>query len=117
MSVVQTAEPVILSFTDSAADKVHSLISEEGNDNLKLRVCVTGWGCSGFQYGFSFDEDIQEDDTVIKNKGASLLVDSLSYKYLVGAKLDNLEGLEGARFVVDNPMAATTCGCGASFSI
>nr|ADI21602.1 uncharacterized conserved protein [uncultured Oceanospirillales bacterium HF0130_06B06] len=117
MSVVQTAEPAILSFTDSAADKVRSLISEEANDNLKLRVFVTGGGCSGFQYGFSFDEDIQEDDTVIKNKGASLLVDSLSYQYLVGAKVDYLEGLEGARFVVDNPMAATTCGCGASFSI
>ena len=117
MSVVQTAEPAILSFTDSAADKVRSLISEEANDNLKLRVFVTGGGCSGFQYGFSFDEDIQEDDTVIKNKGASLLVDSLSYQYLVGAKVDYLEGREGVRFVVDNPMAATTCGCGASFSI
>ena len=117
MSGVQTAEPAILSFTDSAADKVRSLISEEANDNLKLRVFVTGGGCSGFQYGFSFDEDIQEDDTVIKNKGASLLVDSLSYQYLVGANVDYLEGLEGARFGVDNPMAATTCGCGASFSI
>ena len=117
MSVVQTAEPVILSFTDSAADKVHSLISEEGNDNLKLRVFVTGGGCSGFQYGFSFDDEVQEDDTVIENKGASLLVDPLSYQYLVGAKIDYLEGLEGARFVVDNPMASSTCGCGAAFSI
>ena len=116
-SVVQKAEPVILSFTDSAADKVHSLISEEGNDNLKLRVFVTGGGCSGFQYGFSFDDEVQEDDTVIENKGASLLVDPLSYQYLVGAKIDYLEGLEGSRFVVDNPMASTTCGCGASFSI
>ena len=117
MSVVQTAEPIILSFTDNAADKVHSLISEEGNDNLNLRVFVTGGGCSGFQYGFSFEEDVQEDDTVIENKGARLLVDPLSYQYLVGAKVDYLEGLEGSRFVVDNPMASTTCGCGASLSI
>ena len=117
MSVVQTAEPIILSFTDNAADKVHSLISEEGNDNLNLSDFVTGGGCSGFQYGFSFEEDVQEDDTVIENKGARLLVDPLSYQYLVGAKVDYLEGLEGSRFVVDNPMASTTCGCGASFSI
>ena len=117
MSVVQTVEPVIKSFTDNAADKVHSLIAEEDNDNLKLRVFVTGGGCSGFQYGFTFDEDIQEDDTVIENKGAELLVDPLSYQYLVGAKIDYVEGLEGSRFVVDNPMASTTCGCGASFSI
>ena len=117
MSVVQTAEPIILSYTDYAAYKVHSLISEEGNDNLNLRVFVTGGGCSGFQYGFSFEEDVQEDDTVIENKGARLLVDPLSYQYLVGAKVDYLEGLEGSRFVVDNPMASTTCGCGASFSI
>ena len=117
MSIVQTAEPTILSFTDNAADKVHSLISEEGNDNLNLRVFVTGGGCSGFQYGFSFEEDVQEDDTVIENKGARLLVDPLRYQYLVGAKVDYLEGLEGSRFVVDNPMASTTCGCGASFSI
>ena len=117
MSVVQTTEPVIMSFTDNAADKVHSLIAEEANDNLKLRVFVTGGGCSGFQYGFAFDEAIQEDDTVIENKGAELLVDPLSYQYLVGAKIDSVEGLEGSRFVVDNPMASATCGCGSSFSI
>ena len=117
MSVVQTAEPVIMSFTDNAADKVHSLIAEEANDNLKLRAFVTGGGCSGFQYGFAFDEAIQEDDTVIENKGAELLVDPLSYQYLVGAKIDYVEGLEGSRFVVDNPMASATCGCGSSFSI
>lgn len=117
MSVVQTAEPVIMSFTDNAAEKVHSLIAEEANDNLKLRVFVTGGGCSGFQYGFAFDEAIQEDDTVIENKGAELLVDPLSYQYLVGAKIDYVEGLEGSRFVVDNPMASATCGCGSSFSI
>ncbi|CAN0411524.1 MAG: iron-sulfur cluster insertion protein ErpA [Pseudohongiellaceae bacterium] len=117
MSVVQSADPVIMSFTDSAANKVHSLIQEEGNDSLKLRVFVTGGGCSGFQYGFSFDETVNDDDTVIENKGASLLVDPLSYQYLVGARIDYVEGLEGSRFTVENPMAATTCGCGASFSI
>jgi len=104
-------------FTDQAAEKVHRLIAEEGNDNLKLRVFVTGGGCSGFQYGFTFDEEVAEDDTVIRNGEASLLVDPLSFQYLVGARVDYVEGLEGSRFVVDNPMAATTCGCGASFSI
>ena len=106
-----------MTFTDNAADKVHSLITEEGNDNLKLRVFVTGGGCSGFQYGFAFEEDVKEDDTVIENKGASLVVDPLSYQYLVGSRIDYIEGLEGSRFVVDNPMATTTCGCGASFSV
>ena len=106
-----------MTFTDNAAEKVKSLIAEEENDRLKLRVFVTGGGCSGFQYGFSFDETVNEDDTVIENKNAELLVDPLSYQYLVGAKIDYVEGLEGARFVVDNPMASTTCGCGASFSI
>ncbi len=117
MSVVQTQEPIIMSFTDNAADKVHKLISEEDNDRLKLRVFVTGGGCSGFQYGFSFDEEVNEDDTIVENKGASLLVDPLSYQYLVGSKIDYVEGLEGSRFIVNNPMATTTCGCGSSFSI
>ena len=117
MSAVQTQEPIIMSFTDNAADKVHNLISEEGNDKLKLRVFVTGGGCSGFQYGFSFDEEINEDDTIINNKGASLLVDPLSYQYLVGSRVDYVEGLEGSRFIVNNPLATTTCGCGSSFSI
>ena len=117
MSVVQSQEPVIISLTDNAAKKVQSLIAEEGNDQLALRVFVTGGGCSGFQYGFSFDEKINEDDTVVNNKGARLLVDPLSYQYLVGARIDYSEGLEGARFTVDNPMAATTCGCGSSFSV
>ena len=106
-----------MTFTDNAAAKVKSLIAEEDNRRLRLRVFVTGGGCSGFQYGFSFDETVNEDDTVIENKDAELLVDPLSYQYLVGAKIDYVEGLEGARFVVDNPMATTTCGCGASFSI
>ena len=117
MPVVQTAEPVNMTFTDNAAAKVKSLIAEEHNYRLKLRVFVTGGGCSGFQYGFSFDETVNEDDTVIESKDAELLVDPLSYQYLVGAKIDYVEGLEGARFVVDNPMATTTCGCGASFSV
>ncbi|MSR12612.1 MAG: iron-sulfur cluster insertion protein ErpA [Gammaproteobacteria bacterium] len=117
MSVVQSHEPTIMSFTDNAAHKVQSLIAEEGNAQLKLRVFVTGGGCSGFQYGFSFDEEVNEDDTIVKNKGASLLIDPLSYQYLVGSKVDYVEGLEGSRFVVENPMAKATCGCGSSFSI
>ena len=117
MSVVESQEPTFLTLTDNAASKVKNLVDEEGNDNLKLRVFVTGGGCSGFQYGFSFDEDLNDDDTVISNKGASLLVDPLSYQYLVGARIDYVEGLEGARFIVDNPMATTTCGCGSSFSV
>ena len=117
MSVVQTQEPVIVSLSDNAASKVQRLITEERNDNLKLRVFVTGGGCSGFQYGFSFDEEVSEDDTVIKHKGSCLLIDPLSYQYLVGAKIDYEEGLQGSRFTVENPMAATTCGCGSSFSI
>ena len=117
MSVVESQEPTFLTLTDNAASKVKNLVEEEGKDNLKLRVFVTGGGCSGFQYGFSFDEDSNDDDTVISNKGASLLVDPLSYQYLVGARIDYVEGLEGARFIVDNPMATTTCGCGSSFSV
>jgi len=117
MSVVQAQDPIIMSLTDNAANKVQSLITEEGNDNLKLRVFVTGGGCSGFHYGFSFDEDVSDDDTVIENKGAKLLVDPLSYQYLVGAKIDYVEGLEGSRFVVNNPMASSTCGCGSSFTV
>lgn len=117
MSGVQTVEPSIMSFTDDAANRVQSLISEEGNDNLKLRVFVTGGGCSGFQYGFAFEEGVNEDDTVIENKGARLLVDPLSYQYLAGSKIDYVEGLEGSRFVVENPKATATCGCGSSFSV
>jgi iron-sulfur cluster insertion protein len=117
MSVVQSHDPVMISLTDNAADKVRSLITEEGNAQLKLRVFVTGGGCSGFQYGFSFDEDVNEDDTLINNKGANLIVDPLSFQYLAGSKVDYVENLEGSRFVVNNPLASTTCGCGSSFSI
>jgi iron-sulfur cluster insertion protein len=117
MSVVHSHDPVMISLTDNAADKVRSLIIEEGNAQLKLRVFVTGGGCSGFQYGFSFDEDVNEDDTLINNKGANLIVDPLSFQYLAGSKVDYVENLEGSRFVVNNPLASTTCGCGSSFSI
>lgn len=105
-----------LIFTDSAATKVKSLIEEEGNDNLKLRVYVTGGGCSGFQYGFTFDESINEGDTAVENQGVTLLIDPMSYQYMVGAEIDYKEDLEGAQFVIRNPNATTTCGCGSSFS-
>ena len=110
-------EPLAMKFSDSAASKVKSLIREEENDNLKLRVFVTGGGCSGFEYGFTFDEDVEEDDTQIENDGVALLVDALSYQYLVGSVVDYQEDLQGSRFTVSNPNAATTCGCGNSFSI
>lgn len=104
-------------FTDSAADKVRSLIADEGNDQLKLRVYVTGGGCSGFQYGFKFDENINEGDTAIEHNGVTMVVDPLSFQYLAGAEVDYVEGLQGAQFVIKNPNATTTCGCGSSFSI
>ena len=116
-SVVETHEAAAMTLTDNAARKVGVLIEEEGNPNLKLRVFVTGGGCSGFQYGFSFDEVMNEDDTLITNNGANLLVDPLSFQYLAGSRIDYVEGLEGSRFVVENPLATTTCGCGMSFSI
>jgi iron-sulfur cluster insertion protein len=96
---------------------VKSLIEEEGNARLKLRVFVTGGGCSGFQYGFTFDEEQAEDDTVVERDGVKLVVDPMSFQYLVGAEVDYQEGLEGSRFVIKNPNATTTCGCGQSFSI
>ena len=117
MSVVQSHDPTSISLSQNAADKIKTLISEEGNPRLKLRVFVTGGGCSGFQYGFSFDEAVNEDDTLVSNFGADLMVDPLSFQYLQGAKVDYVEGLQGARFVVNNPMASTTCGCGSSFSV
>lgn len=103
-------------FSDSAAAKVRELIAEEGNDNLKLRVYVTGGGCSGFQYGFTFDEDVSEDDTRIVNGGVTVLVDAMSIQYLSGAQIDYKEDVSGAQFVIRNPNATTTCGCGSSFS-
>jgi len=113
-----TAEmPEPLVFTDSAAAKVRQLIDEEGNPELKLRVFVTGGGCSGFQYGFAFEEAQNEDDTVMQKNGVTLLIDPMSYQYLVGAEIDYQEGLEGAQFVIKNPNASRTCGCGSSFSV
>jgi iron-sulfur cluster insertion protein len=108
--------PAPLVFTDSAADKVKQLIEEEGNDALKLRVFVQGGGCSGFQYGFTFDEDTNDDDTLMSKNGVSLVIDAMSYQYLVGAEIDYKEDINGAQFVIKNPNATTTCGCGSSFS-
>ena len=113
---VATEMPAPLLFTDSAASKVKSLIEEEGNPDLKLRVFVTGGGCSGFQYGFTFDEVTNEDDTVMEKAGVTLLIDPMSYQYLVGAEIDYQESVEGAQFVIKNPNATSTCGCGSSFS-
>lgn len=111
------APPPTLVFTDAAAAKVRELINEENNMNLKLRVYVSGGGCSGFQYGFTFDESIEEGDSQIENAGVTLLVDPMSFQYLIGAEIDFQDDLEGARFIIRNPMAATTCGCGSSFSV
>jgi len=108
--------PDPLVFTNAAAVKVRELITEEGNDALMLRVFISGGGCSGFQYGFTFDEKIEEGDTVIEKEGVKLLVDPMSFQYLAGAEIDYTEGLEGAQFVIRNPNATTTCGCGSSFS-
>ena len=109
--------PAPFVFTDSAADKVKQLIEEEGNAELKLRVFVQGGGCSGFQYGFTFDEEAAEDDIRITNDGVTLVVDPMSFQYLMGAEVDYTENLQGAQFVIRNPNAATTCGCGSSFSV
>lgn len=111
-----TEIPSPLLFTDSAANKVKDLITEEGNAELKLRVFVTGGGCSGFQYGFTFDEIANEDDTVMQKNGVTLLIDPMSFQYLVGAEIDYSEGLQGSQFVIKNPNATSTCGCGSSFS-
>lgn len=117
MSVVQQQAITPVFFSDSAVSKVRDLVEEEGNSDLKLRVFVTGGGCSGFQYGFSFDEAQDDEDTVIEKDGVMLLVDPMSYQYLVGATVDYQEGLQGSQFVVQNPNASSTCGCGSSFSI
>jgi len=108
--------PTTLVFTDSAAAKVADLIAEEGNPELKLRVFVQGGGCSGFQYGFTFDDAVNEDDTLFEKNGVTLLVDSMSFQYLVGAEIDYKEDINGSQFVIKNPNAQTTCGCGSSFS-
>lgn len=110
-----TNEP--LSFTDAAVSKVHSLITGEGNPNLKLRVYIVGGGCSGFQYGFGFDEAVNEDDIIINKGSVNVVVDAMSAQYLMGSVIDYTENLQGAKFVVKNPNAETTCGCGSSFSL
>ena len=112
---LETPSPLV--FTDSAANKVKTLIDEEGDEGLKLRVFISGGGCSGFQYGFTFDENEGDGDTVVENQGVQLLVDPMSIQYLMGAEIDYTEGLEGAQFVIRNPNAQTTCGCGSSFSV
>lgn len=106
--------PII--FTEAAAAKVSDLIAEEGNDQLKLRVFITGGGCSGFQYGFTFEEEVSDGDTQVEKGGVTLLIDPASYQYLVGAEIDYTDGIEGSQFVIRNPNATTTCGCGSSFS-
>ena len=117
MNAITEKLPDPLVFTDNAANKVKSLIEEEGNPDLKLRVFVSGGGCSGFQYGFTFEESVSDDDTSLNKGGVTLLVDPMSLQYLVGSIVDYTEGLEGSRFVVNNPNATATCGCGSSFSI
>ena len=106
-----------IELTKAAANKIKELISEEENQNLKLRVYITGGGCSGFQYGFAFEDEFEEEDIVFEQNGVSLLVDPMSMQYLQGAKVDYSEDISGAQFVIDNPSAQTTCGCGSSFSI
>jgi iron-sulfur cluster insertion protein len=110
----EQTEPLI--FTEAAASKVKELIEEEGNSSLNLRVFVSGGGCSGFQYGFTFDEEVNEDDAQVDKNGVKLLIDAMSYQYLVGAEIDYQENVEGAQFVIKNPNATSTCGCGSSFS-
>ncbi len=106
-----------LEFTDAAANKVKALIADESNPELKLRVYITGGGCSGFQYGFTFDEKVNDGDMIIEKQGVSLVVDPMSLQYLVGGAVDYTEGLEGSRFIIQNPNAKSTCGCGSSFSV
>ncbi len=106
-----------MQFSDNAAKKVSELILDEGNENLKLRVYITGGGCSGFQYGFTFDEEVSEDDTQIEKNGVTVLIDSMSIQYLKGSEIDYKEDVAGAQFVIRNPNASTTCGCGSSFSV
>lgn len=117
MSVVESYVPSALQVTPAAIAKVKALVTEEANPALKLRVFVTGGGCSGFQYGFSFDDKLAEDDTLVEADGVAVVVDALSIQYLQGSQVDYEEGLQGSKFSIKNPNAKTTCGCGASFSI
>ena len=117
MSAIQSYTPTPIQVSDTAVQKIQRLVEEEANPALKLRVYVTGGGCSGFQYGFSFEEEAAEDDTLIEKGGITVLVDPISYPYLVGSKVDYEEGLQGSKFSIQNPNATSTCGCGSSFSI
>jgi iron-sulfur cluster insertion protein len=117
MSETLELEEADIIFSDSAASKVSTLIQEEKNDNLRLRVYITGGGCSGFSYGFTFDEEHKEGDSGVAKNGVQLVVDPMSYQYLIGATVDYLEDLQGSRFIIHNPNAKTTCGCGSSFSV
>ncbi len=112
-----SALPPSVVFTDAAARKVGELISEEDNPNLMLRVFISGGGCSGFQYGFTFDESIEDGDSQVENQGVTLLIDPMSVQYLMGAEIDYKEDLQGAQFIIRNPNAKTTCGCGSSFTV
>ncbi|WPE17991.1 iron-sulfur cluster insertion protein ErpA [Candidatus Thioglobus autotrophicus] len=113
----EVLEEADIIFSDNAANKVATLITEEKNDNLRLRVYITGGGCSGFSYGFTFDEEYKEGDSGVENNGVQLVIDPMSYQYLIGATVDYLEDLQGSRFIIHNPNAKTTCGCGSSFSV
>ncbi len=117
MAELQSYVPTPVTISPSAVNKVRELVDEEENPDLKFRVYVTGGGCSGFQYGFSFEEEAAEDDTRIEREGVTLIIDPMSYPYLIGSVVDYEEGLQGARFTIKNPNASSTCGCGASFSI
>ena len=117
MSAVESFNPTNVNLSARAVKKVRELVTEEENEELKLRVFITGGGCSGFQYGFTFDELVAEDDTSIEKGGVTVLIDPMSFPYLAGSEVDYTEGLEGSRFVVTNPNATATCGCGSSFSI
>ena len=117
MSVAESFNPANINLSERAVQKVRALVTEEENEELKLRVFITGGGCSGFQYGFTFDEKVNEGDTTIDKNEVTLVVDPMSLQYLVGGEVDYTEGLEGSRFMVTNPNATTTCGCGSSFTV
>ena len=117
MTTENYAPEQTLNFTDAAVAKVRTLIDEEGDDSLMLRVFISGGGCSGFQYGFTFDQNVGDGDTVVERDGVKLLIDPMSVQYLTGGEIDYSEGLEGAQFIIRNPNATTTCGCGSSFSV
>ena len=117
MAVAETFIPQALMVTPAAVNKIKSLVSEEGDESLKLRVFVTGGGCSGFQYGFTFEEEVNDDDTQVEKDTVTLLIDPMSLQYLMGAEIDYQDNLQGSQFVIRNPQATTTCGCGSSFSV